>query len=298
MQRGRDTCSLVPPTPRPQFLILVRCCIIVARTWASRWSSKFWDLPYFPTVFLRSDAAATIVFAARFCAATILGRLLFEDGYYSRVAFISLESPQTQRRLDKVYTSDTVTTVRRCQYSKRSLSVLLSAVETSRSCSYYWGRRLLRSELPRVATIRGRRLIELIGDMITHAVIADNAVVIRSAGGATQATRAWAKLNPLASRRKCMTVYSFTALTWSKPHQRKFCRLWLAGSLVARRSDSSIIYGFISCRECWKRIQLQSSSLPVSFTLTLQSGSSPSHGWAEVHANHGRRTLISLPDAV
>ena len=38
----------------------------------------------------RSDAVATISFAARFCAA-----ILFEGGYYSRAAFISLESPQT-----------------------------------------------------------------------------------------------------------------------------------------------------------------------------------------------------------
>ena len=41
------------------------------------------------TVFLQSDATATIYFAARFV------RLLFEGGYYSRVAFISLESLET-----------------------------------------------------------------------------------------------------------------------------------------------------------------------------------------------------------
>ena len=40
------------------------------------------------TVFLRSDAAATIYFAGRFV------RLLFEGSYYSRAAFISLESPE------------------------------------------------------------------------------------------------------------------------------------------------------------------------------------------------------------
>ena len=41
------------------------------------------------TIFLRSDAAATVYFTARFV------RLLFEGGYYSRAAFISLESPET-----------------------------------------------------------------------------------------------------------------------------------------------------------------------------------------------------------
>ena len=41
------------------------------------------------TIFHRSDAAATIYFAARFV------RLQFEGGYYSRAAFISLESPET-----------------------------------------------------------------------------------------------------------------------------------------------------------------------------------------------------------
>ena len=35
------------------------------------------------------------VFCCSFCAATIQGWLLFEVGYYSRAAFISLESPET-----------------------------------------------------------------------------------------------------------------------------------------------------------------------------------------------------------
>ena len=41
------------------------------------------------TIFLRSDAVATIYFAARFV------RLLFEGGYYLRATFISLESSET-----------------------------------------------------------------------------------------------------------------------------------------------------------------------------------------------------------
>ena len=41
------------------------------------------------TVFLQSDAVATIYFAGRFVW------LLLEGGYYSRAAFISLESPET-----------------------------------------------------------------------------------------------------------------------------------------------------------------------------------------------------------
>ena len=40
-------------------------------------------------VFLPSDTAATIYFAARFV------RLLFEGGYYSRAGFISFENPKT-----------------------------------------------------------------------------------------------------------------------------------------------------------------------------------------------------------
>ena len=54
--------------------------------------------------------------------------LLFEDCcYYSRAAFISLESLPTSTTA----TSDTVTTVRCCNFvrTKRSLLVLLSVVE-------------------------------------------------------------------------------------------------------------------------------------------------------------------------
>ena len=47
------------------------------------------------TTFLESDTAATIFFTAHCCAATIQGWLLFKGGYYSRAAFISLESLQT-----------------------------------------------------------------------------------------------------------------------------------------------------------------------------------------------------------
>ena len=41
--------------------------------------------------------------------------LLFEGSYYSRAAFISLESLQAPTTAGQVHTSDTVTTVRRCQ---------------------------------------------------------------------------------------------------------------------------------------------------------------------------------------
>ena len=40
------------------------------------------------TIFLRSDAVATIFFAARFSVATIQGWLLFKGGYCLRVATI------------------------------------------------------------------------------------------------------------------------------------------------------------------------------------------------------------------
>ena len=43
------------------------------------------------TVFLRSDIAATIYFAARFVW------LLFKGSHYSRVVFISLESLETSK---------------------------------------------------------------------------------------------------------------------------------------------------------------------------------------------------------
>ena len=48
--------------------------------------------PAIGTIFLRSDAAATIYFAAHFV------RLLFEGGYYSRAASISLESLETSTK--------------------------------------------------------------------------------------------------------------------------------------------------------------------------------------------------------
>ena len=44
------------------------------------------------TVFLQSDTVVTIFFRCHFRAATILGQLLFEGGYYLRAAFILLGS--------------------------------------------------------------------------------------------------------------------------------------------------------------------------------------------------------------
>ena len=61
------------------------------------------------TVFLRSDAATTIYFAACFV------QLLFEGGYYSRAAFFLWKAWRRPRRLDRVRTSETVTVTKRCQ---------------------------------------------------------------------------------------------------------------------------------------------------------------------------------------
>ena len=66
-------------------------------------------------IFLRSGAAATI-----FCCSLLCG-------YYSRGAFISLESQRISWRLDKVRTSAMVMITS----STHSLSVLLSAMETT-----------------------------------------------------------------------------------------------------------------------------------------------------------------------
>ena len=107
--------------------------------------------------------------------------LLFEDCYYSRAAFISLESLPTSTTA----TSDTVMTVRCCNFvrSKHSLLVLLSVVEichTTRSalvparssevicirvhvtlCGYY----------SRVVTIQGRCLVKEIQNAHKYAYI-------------------------------------------------------------------------------------------------------------------------------
>ena len=72
------------------------------------------------TRFLRLDAAATIFFTTRFCAATIPGQLLF------KAAFISLESLQTPMMAGEGIkrTSDTVTTMLDVLSSKRRLSAV------------------------------------------------------------------------------------------------------------------------------------------------------------------------------
>ena len=57
-----------------------------------------------------------------FCEATIRGRRL-----------LIWKAWRHRRRLDRVRTSETVTVARRCQCSTRSLSVLLSAVGTTRT---------------------------------------------------------------------------------------------------------------------------------------------------------------------
>ena len=56
------------------------------------------------TVYLRSDAMATIFSAVRFCTVTIRGRRLF-----------LWKARRRQRRLYKVRTSETVTIARHCQ---------------------------------------------------------------------------------------------------------------------------------------------------------------------------------------
>ena len=84
------------------------------------------------TVSLWSDAMATIYFTAYFCAATIWGRLLFEGGYYLRAATIQgqclflWEACRHRQWLNKVCTSDIVTTVRRCQWFAQPLSPAVS----------------------------------------------------------------------------------------------------------------------------------------------------------------------------
>ena len=79
------------------------------------------------TIFLWSDAAAPIYFSARFCAATIQGRLLFEGGVYffgkpadTNDSWIRYEQTIQWQLLDAFS-------------SKNSLSILLSAVGMSRT---------------------------------------------------------------------------------------------------------------------------------------------------------------------
>lgn len=68
-------------------------------------------LDHLHTVFIRSDVAATIIFAARLSAVLIEGCVYF------------LKSSQTSTMAGLGTYGDTATTDRRCQYSSHSLSV-------------------------------------------------------------------------------------------------------------------------------------------------------------------------------
>ena len=137
--------------------------------------------------FLRSDVAATIFFAACFCADTtcICGRHLF-----------LWKVCRHQRRLDKVRTSETVTIARRCpQYAQpRSPAVShgndwyntnspsASVVTILRNCSHthvrvpaytghgYYSRVVFISLRASdcAATIRGRRLFKELQYVLNH----------------------------------------------------------------------------------------------------------------------------------
>ena len=80
-----------------------------------------------------------------------------------------------------------------------------------------------------------------------------------------------------------MYEWSCQALTWSKPRHRTFC-LSLAACLagVTRSSQTRTMVQKVSCRVCCQRIQLKSSSLSLSFTPNLQSGSSPSRSFSRL----------------
>ena len=74
-----------------------------SRPWKKHYLCVHWIIKLV-TVFLRSDATATIFFAAHYCAATIRGQCLFIQ-----------KTHRHQRQLDKVHTSDTVMTFNHCQ---------------------------------------------------------------------------------------------------------------------------------------------------------------------------------------
>ena len=82
------------------------------------------DYKYFISS-MRHRCHSYYLFRCSFCAAT--GWLLFEGGDY----FFGKPWDMTEWWLDKVRTSEMVMVARRCQYSKRSLSVLLSVVGTT-----------------------------------------------------------------------------------------------------------------------------------------------------------------------
>ena len=141
------------------------------------------DYKYFISS-MRHRCHSYYLFRCLFCAATIQGWLLFEGSDY----FFGNPGDMTEWWLDKVCTSEMVMVARRCQYSKRSLSVLLSAVGTTCTtqivlalawwplsqiictcvCMLHWlaaatirGQRLLRSRaLDCAATIRERQLFK------------------------------------------------------------------------------------------------------------------------------------------
>ena len=73
--------------------------------------------------------------------------LLVLCSYYSRVVFISLESRRHQRRLDKVCTIDTVSSVRPCQSYAQPLSSAVSRGNELYNTNYPSGSPLISSEI-------------------------------------------------------------------------------------------------------------------------------------------------------
>ena len=140
------------------------------------------------TIFPWSDVTATIFFAVGFCAATIQERLLFESGIHVFGKPTDMNDGLIRYRRWRLL--DAVS-------SKRSLSVLLSAVETTRTTriaqalAWWLSSEIIRTRVPRIllatATIRGRclflselRIVRLLfkgGDYLRATPIRKNTVV-------------------------------------------------------------------------------------------------------------------------
>ena len=107
--------------------------------------------------------------------------------------------------------------------------------------------------------------------------------------GLSLVVKPWARKGiPAMYERSCQV------LTWSKPRNRTFCSLSLAACLV---TQSFIVVSFLVCCQC---IQHWPFFLSLSFTPTLQSGSSPSRlfsrfSWSTVHVGiHGHSIVRYL----
>ena len=96
-------------------------------------------------------------------------------------------------------------------------------------------------------------------------------------------------LKPWASR-GILAVYERSSLSFmngaylkqTSPMYILPCFCCLASRLPSHAAIRLIAYRFISCRACYKRIQLELSTFLVSFMSTLQSGSSPSLSFSQL----------------